>query len=122
MSEENLDYMKNEESTVEIERAYPLCVISVKTFGNYARHDIQTNSTWSANPYEDYVIVPDNMVADIMATKGYCDIILNDEGTEVLLFTAREIPDIPAEPEEEPEEEDVWSELDKAYQEGVDSV
>ena len=117
MNEEILE--NNEE--VGVERQYPFCVISVKTFGDYAKHDIQTNSIWSSNPYDDYVIVPDHMVGDIMATKGYCDIILNDEGTEVLLFTAREIPETPVEPEDEPSE-DVWAELDKAYQEGVNSI
>lgn len=101
MNEENLDFL--EEPVVEVERKHPLCVISVKTFGEYNVHDIQTNSTWSSNPYNDYVIVPDDMVDDIWATKGFCDIILNDEATEVLFFTAREIPEIPEEPNEEPE-------------------
>jgi hypothetical protein len=75
------------------------CVISKATFGEYGLHDIQTNSSWTDNPYsEGYATVPDDLVQDIMETKGYCDIVLNDEGTEVVSFTARDIPEI-VEPE-----------------------
>ncbi len=81
------------------ERKNPFCVISKETFGEYAIRDIQTNSGWSKNPYKDYVIVPDDMVESIMATKGFCDIELNKDGTEVVSFTAKEIPVIP---EQEP--------------------
>ena len=70
------------------------CVISKATFGDYAVHDIQTNSLWTFNPYGDgYAIVPTDMVEDIQATKGYCNIELNEDGTEVVSFTAREIPE-----------------------------
>lgn len=75
------------------------CVISKSTFNEYELHDIQTDSGWTENPYgAEYAVVPDDMVQDIMATRGYCDIVLNDKGTEVVSFTAREIPEIP-EPE-----------------------
>jgi hypothetical protein len=105
----------------EKERRNHFCVISIEPFGEYAMHDIQTNSVWASNPYEDYAVVPDDMVEGIMATKGFCDITLNKEGTEVASFVAREIPTFPEEPEDEPSE-DVWAELDKAYQEGVNSI
>lgn len=76
------------------------CVISIATFGANEMHDIQTNSGWTENPYgKGYAVVPTNMVADIMATRGYCDITLNDDKTEVISFIAREIP----EPEPIPE-------------------
>lgn len=69
------------------------CVISKTTFGDYNVHDIQTNSCWTKNPYGDeYAVVPPEMVDDIIATRGFCDIELNEEGTEVILFTPREIP------------------------------
>lgn len=72
-----------------------LCVISKKTFGNYDIHDIQTSTARFENPYgEEYATVPDEMVQDIMETRGFCDIVLNEEGTEVVSFTAREIPEI----------------------------
>ncbi len=107
-------------SNETIKRKDPLCVISLMTFSEYAVHDIQTNSSWRDNPYGDsYAVVPDDMVEDIMETHGFCDIVLNEDGTEVVSFTAREIPDIP---EPEPKHENVWDELDYAYQEGVDSV
>lgn len=70
-----------------------LCVISLETYGDYAIHDIQTNSAWTENPYgSEYAIVPDNMVEAIFETRGFCDIKLNDEGTEVVSFTTREFP------------------------------
>lgn len=86
-------------------RKNPLCVISVETFGEYAVHDIQTNNSWSKNPYGDnYAVVPDEMVEDILETKGFCDITLNDTGTEIVSFVAREIPEI--EPDIEPTADD----------------
>lgn len=85
-------------------RQNPLCVISKATFGDYNIRDIQSNSSWSKNPYGDeYAIVPDNMVQAIMETGGFCDIELNEDETEVISFTPREIPYIP-EPEVEPTE------------------
>ena len=83
------------------ERKNPFCVISLETYGDYAMHDIQTNSVWTENPYSDYAIVPDDLVQDIRATRGFCDIVLNKDKTEVVSFTAREIPEI-KEPEIKP--------------------
>ena len=114
MSEEmNLDILEDKakegmesiEETV-VERKNPFCVISKQTFGEYAVHDIQTNSAWAGNPYGDYAVVPDEMVEEIMATRGFCDIELNEDGTEVASSTAREIPKIP-EPEAEPTEDEL---------------
>lgn len=72
-----------------------ITIISKNEFGDYNIHDIQTNSSWVKNPYDDYAIVPDDMVEDILTTCGFCDIELNEDGTEIVSFTAREIPDIP---------------------------
>ena len=85
--------------SVEIpQRVNPFCVISKCVYGEYAIHDIQTNSSWGSNPYpEEYAVVPDEMVKAILETKGFCDIVLNEDGTEVVEFTAREIPEIPTE-------------------------
>lgn len=92
-------------------RKNPFCVISKKTFGDYKTHNIQTNSTWSENPYgDDYAIVPDEMVQDIMATQGFCDIVLNDDNTEVVSFTAKEIPVI-EEPGTEPTTDEILNAL-----------
>lgn len=109
MSEEILNEIVEEttEEIVEIpQRVNPFCVISKNTFGEYAVHDIQTNSAWGENPYEDYAVVPDDMVTAIMETRGFCDIVLNEDGTEVVEFTAREIPVIP-EPQAEPSQLDL---------------
>ena len=75
------------------QRVNPFCVISKDTFGEYAVRDIQTNSAWSENPYpEEYAVVPDDMVTAIMETRGFCDIVLNEDGTEVVEFTTPTIP------------------------------
>lgn len=96
--EESEELLPKDAVVVELpQRENPLCVISKATRGENAMHDIQTNSAWSANPYgEDYAIVPDEMVTAIMVTRGFCDIVLNEDGTKVVEFTAREIPEIPS--------------------------
>lgn len=79
-------------------RKNDLCVIS-KTANENGWRDLQKNSAWSANPYgEAFVVVPDDMVEAIMETYGYCNIELNEDGTEVASFEAKEIPVLP-EPE-----------------------
>lgn len=93
-----------------IERQNPFCVISKKTFEPYNVHDIQCNSAWSKNPYgDDYAIVPDDMVKGIVETRGFCDIELNEDKTEVVSYTALEIPEISE--EEEVTEEDITLDL-----------
>ena len=77
-------------------RKNPLCVISIDTYGKHKMHDIQTNSSWVKNPYDkEYAVVPDDMVQDILTTKGYCDITLNNDGSEIVSFVGREIPEMP---------------------------
>jgi len=94
------------ENEILNERVNPFCVISKNTFGEYAVRDIQTNSSWGSNPYgEDYAVVPDELVPAILETRGFVDIILNEDGTEVAMFTAREIPVIPEPPHEPTQEE-----------------
>ena len=103
-------------------RKNSFCVISKITYGGNAVHDIQTSSAWNKNPYgEDYAVVPDDMVPEILETCGYCDLELNEDGTEVASFRAREIPEIPEEEPEEPEP-DVWGEMAAAITEGVNEV
>lgn len=109
MSEEILNEIVETEEIVP-QRVNPFCVISKNTFGEYAVRDIQTNSGWNANPYEDYAVVPDAMVTEIMETRGFCDIVLNEDGTEVVEFTAREIPNIPV-AEVEPTTDDILNAL-----------
>lgn len=72
-------------------------VISKSTFGSYDVRDIQCNANWCSCPYSDYALIPDGLVEGILATQGYCDIVLNGDGTEVVSFTAREIPTVPEE-------------------------
>jgi hypothetical protein len=72
-------------------------VISKATFGSYNVRDIQCNANWCSCPYSDYALIPDSMVEGILATQGYCDIVLTEDGSEVAAFTAREIPSVPEE-------------------------
>lgn len=69
-------------------------VISKDTFGSYDVRDIQCNANWDCCPYSEYALIPESMVDEILATQGYCDITLNDSGTEVLSYTARSIPTV----------------------------
>lgn len=86
---------------------YFVCVISKEAFGEYAAHQIQASGCWTSNPYGDaFAIVPGDMVDAIMETHGFCDLVLNEDGTQVVSFTAREIPDIP-DPETEPTADDI---------------
>lgn len=110
-----------EEEIVEIpQRVNPLCVISKYTVKvediNGKKHDlhmIETNSSWGSNPYgEDYAVVPDEMVQAIQETNGFCDIVLSEDGTEVVEFTAREISEFPQE-EPGPTQEERIAELEE---------
>lgn len=115
MSEEIME--KNPEGTNMEEvlipaRSHPFCVVSIDTFGEHEMHDIQTNTAWDENPYsKGYAVVPDEMVPDMLATKGFCNIVFNKAKTEVVGFNALEIPDIPA-PEPEPTQEERIAELE----------
>lgn len=99
MSEESTNKVVPEEVIEEtvkeseiLVRQNPFCVISKEANEN-GWHDLQTNFAWNQNPYGDgYVIVPDDMVEAIMETYGYCDIELNEYGTEVVSFVKRDIP------------------------------
>lgn len=97
---------KEENMIEESLRKNPFCVIS-KEPNEHGWHDLQMNHAWRVNPYgESYAIVPDEMVEGIMKTYGYCNIELNEDGTEVTSFTPVDIPVLP-EPEEAPSEFDV---------------
>lgn len=101
MSEERDENMAEENL-----RKNPFCVIS-REANEHGWRDLQMNNTWRANPYgESYAIIPDEMAEAIMKTQGYCDIELNEEGTEVTSFTPIDIPVFP-EAEETPSEFDV---------------
>lgn len=106
-----------EEEIIEIpQRVNPFCVISKSVVEvediNGKKHDlhmIETNSSWGSNPYgEEYTVVPDEMVQAILETRGFCDIELSEDGTGVVGFTPREIPEIPTEEtEKEPTTDDI---------------
>lgn len=71
MEEEIIEEFVEEEIT---ERQHPFTVISILGDENNW-HDIQQNSSWSANPYgESYAIVPDGMVDEVLACGCWCNI------------------------------------------------
>lgn len=81
-------------------RKNAFCVIA-KEGDESGWHDLLTNDAWCSNPYgEAYAVVPDELVPEILETCGYCDLELNEDGTEVVAFTPLEITFTP---EEEPE-------------------
>ena len=84
------------ETTEEVvTRKNDFCVIR-KESNEHGWHDLQTNSAWSCNPYgDDYAVVPDEMVEAITETCGYCNIELNEDGTEVVSFEKVPIPIMP---------------------------
>ena len=118
MSEEIL----NEVTEEIIERKNPFCVIKIEANEN-GWHDLQSNSSWSSNPYGDeFVEVEDELVESIMETAGYCDITLNEEGTKCIAFVPTEKPVVP-EPEPTPSGNDVsWDAMAEAINEGVNEV
>lgn len=92
-----------------------MVIISKSTFGDYNQHYTCGSSAWKVNPYpKDFAIVPQELIKSIMDTQGYCDIELNEEGTHITSFTAREIPVIEKDPEDEPvsEAEQLRADLD----------
>lgn len=112
-----MDNIKNNETNNGV-----LCVISKVTFGEFDARDIQTNSSWAGNPYgDDYAVVPESLVDGIVATKGFCDIELNEDGTEVVSFTPREIPEI-IPPQKQPTTEERLAALEMAMLEQIGVV
>lgn len=94
-------------------RKNPFCVVSKATFGQYGVRDIQSNNRWSENPYgEEYAVVPDDMVVGILATKGFCEIELSEDGRSVTGFTALEVPDIPTPEAESTDVEQLRADVD----------
>ena len=70
-----------------------MLIISKKTYGERNKRYTYSSEAWVENPYpDDCAIVPSHLEELIKQTQGYCDIKLNKDGTEVVSFTAREIP------------------------------
>ena len=61
--------------------------------------DIQIGIEWDDIEYIDYAIIPDNLLEDILATKGWCDVEVGEDGKTIVGFTALEIPDYVKNPE-----------------------
>lgn len=68
-------------------------VISLNTYGNYHVRDIQVNTSWEDNPYPGtHAIIPEHLIDDIIKTNGFCDIVLNDDKTELVSFIPKQKP------------------------------
>lgn len=73
-----------------------------------------------------YLPVPFEFEETVFGCMGFCDIELNEDGTEIINITALEIPDPEPDPVPEPEpvepEPSVWDEMAAAITEGVNEV
>lgn len=58
-----------------------------------AAKEIILNVEWDAEIYKNFAIIPDNLLEGILATKGWCDLELSEDGKTVIGFTATEIPE-----------------------------
>ena len=77
-----------------------VCVISKESYGDLYAREIRTNVEYIEEQYLDFAIVPPELVDGIVATKGYCDLELSEDGKTVVSFTAKEIPVLPPSPQD----------------------
>lgn len=82
-------------------------------------HLIESQSHRKSVWMDGYIEIPSELVEEVVATDGYCDLIIKDGVLVGVTPTEKPEPEPIPEPEEETT---VWDELDAAYQEGVDSV
>lgn len=75
-----------------------MVIIAKVIFNEVGRRSIIKDVEYTEEAFPDYAIIPEELVKGILATEGFCDIELTENGREVVSFTAREIP---AEPKPE---------------------
>jgi hypothetical protein len=92
------------------------------------QHHFESQSHRTECWMDGFIAVPPELEGTVFECMGFCDIELNEDGTEIINITALEVPDPEPEPIPDPEpvepdpEPSVWDELDAAYQEGVNDV
>lgn len=57
------------------------------------KREIRVGVEYDEEQHKSFAIIPDSMLEEILATEGLCDLELSEDGTEVVSFTALEVPD-----------------------------
>lgn len=58
-----------------------------------AKREFHIGVEWDENQHKSFAIFPDEMIDGIVACEAFCDLELNEDGTEVISFIALELPD-----------------------------
>lgn len=100
--------MSDEKKIVNI--IYKMDVSMPVPFGSsdshaYQRRQISIGVEYDEEQHESFAIFPDSMIDELLATEGFCELELSEDGKEVISFTPLEIPDYAKEPTEPTAEE-----------------
>ena len=76
-------------------------ISKIKTRFPSAR-DIQIGIEWDDEICSIFAVIPDELLDGILATGGWCDVEVSEDGKTVVNFTATEIPEYIRKREEEP--------------------
>ena len=64
--------------------------------------DMRKDVEWDDNIHKNFAIIPDELLDGILATGGWCDLELSEDGKTVVGFTETEIPEHIRKLQEEP--------------------
>ena len=76
----------------------------------YAR-DVRTDVEWDDIIHKNFAVIPDELLDGILATVGWCDLELSEDGKTVVNFTETEIPEYIRKLQEEPTIEERFAAL-----------
>lgn len=76
----------------------------------YAR-DVRTDVEWDDIIHKNFAVIPDELLDGILATDGWCDLELSEDGKTVVNFTETEIPEYIRKLQEEPTIEERFAAL-----------
>jgi hypothetical protein len=74
--------------------------------GIYHRRQIIIGVEYDEEQHKSFAIFPDSMIEGLLATEGFCELELSEDGKEVVSFTALEIPDFMKESSEPTAQDD----------------
>lgn len=55
--------------------------------------EILTNVEWDDGAFKSHAVIPDDLLDGILATGGWCELELSEDGKTVINFTETEIPE-----------------------------
>lgn len=73
--------------------------------GIYHRRQIIIGVEYDEEQHKSFAIFPDSMIEGLLATEGFCELELSEDGKEVVSFTPLEIPEYAKKPTEPTAEE-----------------